>query len=106
MRLDARYTIKTDDGFYLYIQAKGIFGPGPNVKEPLFDPPKPPPSNIGQDEVEWFTHITIEAGEGPGDWMNSVFAIGVLVMHENKIVIDAYRVTNFPGLPPKHFTAY
>lgn len=105
MRLNARYTVKTDDGHYLYIKAKGIFNAGPNQSEPILSESRPPPENISQDEVEWFTHLNIEAGPGPYHWLNSVIAIGVLAMHEKKIVIDAYRITNFPGVTPKDVKA-
>ncbi|KAI4731060.1 hypothetical protein E4T49_01294 [Aureobasidium sp. EXF-10728] len=89
MRLDARYTLKTDDGHYIYIRSKGIFKPGPGVK---IDPGTR--TRMTQDEVEWFTRLQFEAS-GPYDWMNSVFGIGVLSMDESKILIDAYELTNF-----------
>lgn len=50
---------------------------------------------MNQDEVDWFTRLQFEAGPGPYDWMNEVFGIGVLAMEENKILIDAYELTNF-----------
>jgi len=89
MRLDARYTLKTDDGHYIYIRSKGIFKPGPGVD---IDPATR--TRMTQDEVEWFTRLQFEAS-GPYDWMNSVFGIGVLAMDESKILIDAYELTNF-----------
>ncbi|CAD0093168.1 unnamed protein product [Aureobasidium vineae] len=89
MRLDARYTLKTDDGHYIYIRSKGIFKPGPGVN---IDPETR--TRMTQDEVEWFTRLQFEASE-PYDWMNSVFGIGVLAMDESKILIDAYELTNF-----------
>lgn len=56
-----------------------------------------PPTNVTQDQADWFTRLQFEAGQGPYEWMNYVFAVGVLTMHEGKIVIDAYKLTNFPG---------
>ncbi|KAI5236367.1 hypothetical protein E4T43_08666 [Aureobasidium subglaciale] len=89
MRLDARYTLKTDDGHYIYVRSKGIFKPGPGVDiEPRTR------TRMTQDEVEWFTRLQLEAS-GPYDWMNSIFGIGVLAMEDNKILIDAYELTNF-----------
>lgn len=105
MKLDARYTIRTDDSHYLYIQAKGVFSNGPGRPGPLVGPAAPPLVNLTQDQVEWFTHINIEAGPGPYHWLNSILAVGVLAMHEKKIIIDAYLLTNFPGLPPRDVAA-
>ena len=90
MRLDARYTLRTDDGHYVYIRSKGVFKPGPGK------PPVPPnQTNITQDEVDWFTRLQFETGSGPYEWLNDLFAIGVLAMHDGRILIDAYEVTNF-----------
>ncbi|THV70029.1 hypothetical protein D6D19_01682 [Aureobasidium pullulans] len=89
MRLDARYTLKTDDGHCIYVRSKGIFKPGPGV-----DINPATRTRMTQDEVEWFTRLQFEAS-GPYDWMNSVFGIGVLAMDESKILIDAYELTNF-----------
>ncbi|KAJ9627891.1 hypothetical protein H2203_003109 [Taxawa tesnikishii (nom. ined.)] len=84
MKLDARYTIRTDDSHYLYIQAKGVFSNGPGRPGPLVGPAAPPLVNLTQDQVEWFTHINIEAGPGPYHWLNSILAVGVLAMHEKR----------------------
>ncbi|KAG9675537.1 hypothetical protein KCU99_g4582, partial [Aureobasidium melanogenum] len=88
-RLDARYTLKTDDGHYIYIRSKGIHKPGPGLN---IDPG--PRTRMTQDEVDWFTRLQFEAS-GPYDWLNSVFGIGVLAMNDSKILIDAYELTNF-----------
>ncbi|KAF7190938.1 hypothetical protein HII31_08097 [Pseudocercospora fuligena] len=96
MRLDARYTLKTDDGHYIFVKSKGIFAP----REDGFLA-KRDPANMSQDDVEWFTRLQFETDSGPYNWMNSIMAIGVLSMCDKKIIIDAYRVTNFPGLPAK-----
>jgi hypothetical protein len=88
MRLDARYTLKTDDGHYIYVRSKGIFKPGPGIDV------NPGKSSMTQDEVEWFTRLQFDAS-GPYDWLNSLFGIGVLSMDDNRILIDAYELTNF-----------
>ncbi|KAK5115265.1 hypothetical protein LTR62_001465 [Meristemomyces frigidus] len=95
MRLDARYTLKTSDGYCIYVQSKGIFSP---QREDFFA--QGHPDTMSQKEVEWFTRLEFEAGPGPYSWLNSIFAIGVLGMHDRRIVIDAYRLTNFPGMRP------
>ncbi|KAF4537472.1 uncharacterized protein LTHEOB_1663 [Lasiodiplodia theobromae] len=92
-QLDARYTVLTDDGHYILVNAKGIFSLGPGVPDTGEEEP-----TCSQDEVEYFSHLTYEApGDSPYNWMNSIVAVGVMTMWENKVVIDAYRLTNFPG---------
>lgn len=93
MKLDARYTLKTNDGHHVYVRSKGIYQPESSLN-PRGDAP---PTNVTQDQAEWFTRLQFETGQGPYEWMNFVFAIGVLTMHEGKIVIDAYKLTNFCG---------
>lgn len=68
MKLDARYTVKTTDNHYLYIRANGLYRPGPGTeyaKRVAEDPQYRPPPNVSQDEVEFFSHLRIEAGVGP-----------------------------------------
>ena len=94
-RLDARYSILTDDGYHILVQARGIFQPGP-VTDFVYDPPRK--MKYTQDEVEYFTHITFEApGDSPYNWMNSIVAIGVLSSYQGHACIDCWRLTNFPG---------
>jgi len=95
MRLDARYTIKTEDDEYLYIRAKGIFTPKAGEKLPDLASV----TDLSQDDIEWFSHLRIEAGAGKYNWLNSVVAVGVMTMKNRKICIDAYRLTNFPDDP-------
>lgn len=96
MRLDARYTIKTDDNEYLYIRAKGIFTPPAGSTLPDIASI----TDLSQDQIEWFSHLRIEAGAGKYNWLNSVVAVGVMTMKDKKICIDAYRLTNFPDDAP------
>ncbi|KAF2211254.1 hypothetical protein CERZMDRAFT_43753 [Cercospora zeae-maydis SCOH1-5] len=96
MSLDARYTLKTDDGHFIYVRSKGVFLP---QHDNLFAQGEP--DQMTQSDVEWFTRLQFDAGSGPYNWLNGIMAIGVLSMHERKIIIDAYRVTNFPGLSAK-----
>ncbi|KAF2220355.1 hypothetical protein BDZ85DRAFT_267618 [Elsinoe ampelina] len=104
MRLDARYTVRTDDGIFVFIKSKGVFSGGAG-NPPAIDSSKGPPTEMSQDQVEWFTRLQFEAPPGRYNWMNGVFAIGVLAMTEKKIIIDAYRITNFPHLPPRDMNA-
>lgn len=97
-KLDARYAVRTDDGHVVYIQAHGIFRPGP-IGDFAYDKSKPK-TLFSQDEVEYFTHITFEAaGESPYNWMNGIVAIGALQSYDGSAIIDCWRLTNFPGVP-------
>ncbi|KAH6989068.1 hypothetical protein BKA56DRAFT_575028 [Ilyonectria sp. MPI-CAGE-AT-0026] len=94
-RLNANYTLRTDDGFYILVQATGIFRSGPGVANEVVDK-----KTVSQDDVEYFTNIKFEApGGSPYGWMNGIVAMGVMTMWEGKPVIDCYRLTNFPGQP-------
>lgn len=100
--LNARYTLKTDDRHYILVNAVGKVIAGPDDQtQPRAA--KGAPVTMTQDDVEYFTHITFEApGGSPYEWLNSVVAIGVMVMFEGKPVIDCYRLTNFPGRGTAH----
>lgn len=87
------YTLQTDDGVFILVNAQGVFRTGPGQTD------KSPRSSISQDDVEYFTHIRFEApGGSPYDWMNAVVALGVMTMFEGRPIIDCYRLTNFPGV--------
>ncbi|EEY19600.1 conserved hypothetical protein [Verticillium alfalfae VaMs.102] len=92
-RLNARYTIKTHDGFHILVTATGIFRPGPGVEMS-----KPAP-DASQDDVEYFTQIRLEApGDSPYNWLNGIVPVGVMTMSKGRPIIDCYRLTNFPGV--------
>ncbi|KAF5675083.1 hypothetical protein FCIRC_7556 [Fusarium circinatum] len=94
-KLDARYTIKTNDGHHIFVQARGLFRPGPDIE---FSQPDSIDVDYTQDEVEYFTHITFEAaGNSPYNWMNGIVAIGALQSYGGAAVIDCWRLTNFLG---------
>ncbi|KAG5802391.1 hypothetical protein H9Q71_013024 [Fusarium xylarioides] len=84
-KLDARYTIKTNDGHHIFVQARGLFRPGPGIE---FSQPDSVDVDYTQDEVEYFTHITFEAaGNSPYNWMNGIVAIGALQSYGGAAVI-------------------
>lgn len=97
--LDARYAIRTADGHHIYVKALGVFRPGPGV-DFVYDPEKKQgKTEFLQDDVEYFTHITFEAGgDTPYNWMNGIVAIGALQSVGGAAVIDCWRLTNFPGV--------
>ncbi|KAM0341696.1 hypothetical protein ACHAPU_009944 [Fusarium lateritium] len=92
-RLNAMYTLQTDDEVYILVKAQGIYRTGPGVDETAAGK-----DSVSQDEMEYFTHISFEApGDSSYGWLNGVVAIGVMIMWQGKPVIDCYRLTNFPG---------
>jgi hypothetical protein len=103
MALDAHYTTKTDDGCYLYIRAHGLYRPGPETdyaKQVAANPAIRPPPTVTQDDVEFFSHLRIEAGPGKYNWLNGLVCVGVMSCEEDRILIDAYYLTNFEGFKP------
>lgn len=106
--LDARYVVRMNDGQHLYIQAKGLYRPGPGTaysEKAYSSPQEPPPTTATQEDVEFFSHVTIEAGEGKYNWLNQLVVVGVLECVDDKIIYDAYYLTNFPGFPPEDVVA-
>ncbi|KAJ6104527.1 hypothetical protein N7523_010847 [Penicillium sp. IBT 18751x] len=108
MTLDARYTARTSDGHYIYIRAHGLYRPGPGTeyaKQVEADPEKPPQHTVTQDDVEFFSHLRLEAGSGPYNWLNGLVCLGVMICEGEKLWIDAYHLTNFPGVKPEDVMA-
>ncbi|KAL1306321.1 hypothetical protein AAFC00_005041 [Neodothiora populina] len=98
-RLDARYSIRTDDNHYISIRSAGTFAL-PTSPSSSSTPPTDMPTTITQDHIEWFTNITIEApGASPYNHLNSATAVGCLSQTDSVIFIDVYRLTNFPNSP-------
>lgn len=106
--LDARYVVRTNDGQHLYIQAKGLYRPGPGTaysEKVSLSPQQPPQTTVTQEDVEFFSHVTIEAGEGKYNWLNQLVVIGVLECVDDKVIYDAYYLTNFPEFKPEDVVA-
>ncbi|KAF4177006.1 hypothetical protein CNMCM7927_003584 [Aspergillus lentulus] len=103
MTLDARYTIKTVDDHYLFVQAHGLYRPGPGTKyakQVAENPAMRPPPTVTQDDVEFFSHLRIEAA-GKYNWLNGLVCVGVMSCEEERIIIDAYYLTNFVSMKPE-----
>ncbi|CAI7661102.1 unnamed protein product [Penicillium bialowiezense] len=108
MTLDARYTVRTSDNHHLYIRAHGLYRPGPGTsyaKAVEENPDMVPQATVTQDDVEFFSHLRIEAGPGPYNWLNGLVCLGVMCCEGEKIWIDAYYLTNFPGVKPEDVVA-
>ena len=102
--LDARYVARTTDGEYLYINAKGQYRPGPGTEYSRavnHNREEQMPMNVTQDDVEFFSHLTIEAGHGKYNWLNGLVVLGVMTCVGRRIIIDAYYLTNFPDRRPE-----
>ncbi|EAW24633.1 DUF3237 domain-containing protein [Aspergillus fischeri NRRL 181] len=103
MTLDARYTIKTVDDHYLFVQAHGLYRPGPGTqyaKQVAENPAMRPPPTVTQDDVEFFSHLRIETA-GKYNWLNGLVCVGLMGCEDDRIIIDAYYLTNFVGLRPE-----
>ncbi|KAL2808274.1 hypothetical protein BJX63DRAFT_439509 [Aspergillus granulosus] len=103
MTLDARYTIKTIDDNYIFVQARGLYRPGPGTeyaKRVAADPTMRPPPTVTQDDVEFFSHLRIEAA-GKYNWLNGLVCVGVMTCEDDRIIIDAYYLTNFESEKPE-----
>ena len=104
MHLDARYTVLTNDKSYIYVRAKGLYRPGPETgyfRSIAKNPHQSPPAVVTQDDVEFFSHLQLEAGRGRYNWLNGLVCIGVMSCVGTRIVIDAYYLTNFRGVRPE-----
>ncbi|KAJ5731331.1 uncharacterized protein N7483_005839 [Penicillium malachiteum] len=108
MTLDARYTVRTSDNHHIYIRAHGLYRPGPDTeyaRKVDADPMMVPPATVSQDDVEFFSHLRLEAGPGPYNWLNGLVCLGVMTCEGERIWIDAYHLTNFPGKTPENVMA-
>lgn len=106
MTLDARYTVRTHDDppSYIFIRAHGLYRPGPGTpyaSSVATDPNIPPPETATQDDVEFFSHLRLEAGPGKYNWVNGLVCVGVMCCVGTRIVIDVYYLTNFLGREPE-----
>jgi hypothetical protein len=107
MTLDARYTIKTTDDHYIFVQAHGLYRPGPETeyaKRVAADPMMRPPPTVTQDDLEFFSHLRIEAA-GKYNWLNGLVCVGVMTCVDDRIIIDTYHLTNFESVRPEDVVA-
>ncbi|KAL4972619.1 hypothetical protein BDW66DRAFT_162722 [Aspergillus desertorum] len=97
------YTIMTTDGHYLFVRAHGLYRPGPGTeyaKQVAANPQMRPPTTVTQDDVEFFSHLRIEAAD-KYNWLNGLICVGVMSWEKDCIIIDAYYLTNFEGEEPE-----
>jgi hypothetical protein len=85
--LEARYTLKTDDGVLIYIQNKGIRTGKPEVLARLGKGEKVDPS-----EYYMRTSATFEVAEGKYAWLAKSVIISTGMRNANSVILRFYKV--------------
>lgn len=85
--LEARYTLKTDDGVLIYIQNRGIRHAKPEVLKRLAKGEKVDPS-----EYYMRTSATFEVAEGKYDWLSKAVVIATGARMKDHVVLRFYKV--------------
>ncbi len=84
---DIRYTLQTDAGVYLYVQAAGIRHGSPEVLERLARG-----EDVAPTEYTFRTTVTIETSDTALAWMNNSVFIAAGGRRPNGVTYDVYRV--------------
>jgi hypothetical protein len=84
---DIRYTLQTDAGVHLYVQAAGIRHGSPHVLERLARGEEVAPT-----EYTFRTTVKIETSDTTLAWMNNSVFIAVGGRRPNGVTYDVYRV--------------
>jgi hypothetical protein len=84
---DIRYTLQTDGGAYLYVQAAGIRHGAPEVLERLAHGEEVAPT-----EYTFRTTVRIETSDASLAWMNNSVFIAVGGRRTNGVAYDVYRL--------------
>jgi hypothetical protein len=84
---DIRYTLRTADGAFLYVQAAGIRHGAPDVLERLARGEEVAPS-----EYTFRTTTSIETSDPTRAWMNDTVFIAVGGRRPSGVTYDVYRV--------------
>ena len=86
--LEARYTLKTDDGALISIVNWGLRHGPPEVMERLM-------AGETVDPAAHYSRTTprFEAGAGKYNWLNRTLAVGVGERRANEVLITVYEVT-------------
>ncbi len=85
--LEARYTLKTDDGVLIYIQNKGIRHAKPEVLARMAKGEKVEPS-----EYYMRTAASFEVAEGKYAWLNKAVVISTGARMSDHVLLKFYRV--------------
>ncbi len=85
--LEARYTLKTDDGVLIYIQNKGIRHAKPDVLARMAKGEKIDPS-----EYYMRTAASFEVADGKYAWLNKVVVISTGARMSDHVLLKFYKV--------------
>ncbi len=85
--LEARYTLKTDDGVLIYIQNKGIRHAKPEVLARMAKGEKVDPS-----EYYMRTAASFEVADGKYAWLNKAVVISTGARMSDHVLLKFYRV--------------
>lgn len=85
--LEARYTLKTDDGALIYIQNRGIRHAKPEVLKRMARGEKVDPS-----EYYMRTSATFEVAEGKYNWLTKTVIISTGARMKDHVVLKFYKV--------------
>lgn len=86
--LDARYTLQTNDGAWIYVQNRGIRHGPPAVLAALARGEAVDPTSYTMR-----TTPTFETGAARYQWLNDLIAVGSGIRRADAVVLDFYRVS-------------
>ena len=85
--LEARYTLRTDDGALIYVQNRGVRHGPPEVLAALARGEEVDPAHYYMRTTPLF-----ETGDPRYAWLNDIITVGSGVRHAEAVVLDFYEV--------------
>jgi Protein of unknown function (DUF3237) len=85
--LEARYTLKTDDGVLIYIQNKGVRVAKPEVMARILKGEKVEPK-----EYYFRTSAVFEVAEGKYDWLSKYIVVASAVRLKEYVLLRFYKL--------------
>lgn len=87
--VQARYTLRTDDGELLLVNSRGVRTGPPEVLAALLRGDAPPPD---PDRYYFRTAVTLEAGAGRLEWVNRALFVAVAARGPAAVVYDLHQI--------------
>jgi Protein of unknown function (DUF3237) len=89
IHLEARYTLRTDDGALIYVRNQGIRSGPPDVLARLLDEKATPP-----DPSQYYVRTTprFETSDPRYEWLNKIIAVGSGARLPEAVLLDFYEV--------------
>jgi hypothetical protein len=89
IHLEARYTLRTDDGALIYVRNRGIRSGPPDVLARLLDGKATPP-----DPSQYYVRTTplFETSDPRYEWLNRIIAVGSGARLPEAVLLDFYEV--------------